>query len=148
MNAYFKTQNTLQWRHNERGGVSNHRLLDCLLNRLFRRRWKTSKLCVNGLCEGNSPVTSEFPSQRASYAENVSIWWRHHLRQPVTFTNDTKFTDVYTRRQASIMELIWWTARNSYLFWFEHVGRQVGNSRVLRKDDGVECALDVGLKEK
>ena len=22
--------------------------------------------------------TGEFPAQRASYAENVSIWWRHH----------------------------------------------------------------------
>ena len=39
---------------------------------------KTSKLRVTGLCEGNSPVTGEFPAQRASYAENVSIWWRHH----------------------------------------------------------------------
>ena len=69
----------LQWRHNERHGVSNHRRLDGLLNRLFRRRSnKTSKLCVTGLCEGNSPVTGEFPSQRASNAENVSIWWRHH----------------------------------------------------------------------
>ena len=29
-------------------------------------------------CEGNSPVTGEFPSQMASYAEDVSIWWRHH----------------------------------------------------------------------
>ena len=27
---------------------------------------------------GNSPVTSEFPAQRVSNAENVSIWWRHH----------------------------------------------------------------------
>ena len=27
---------------------------------------------------GNSPVTGEFPAQRASYAENASIWWRHH----------------------------------------------------------------------
>ena len=25
-----------QWRHNERGGLLNHRCLDCLLNRLFR----------------------------------------------------------------------------------------------------------------
>ena len=30
------------------------------------------------LCEGNSPVTGEFPSQRASDAENIFIWWRHH----------------------------------------------------------------------
>ena len=27
---------------------------------------------------GNSPVTCEFPAQRASNAENVPIWWRHH----------------------------------------------------------------------
>ena len=32
---------------------------------------------VPGLCEGNSPETGEFPAQRASNAENVSIWWRH-----------------------------------------------------------------------
>ena len=49
------------------------------IKRLFRR-WskKTSKLYVTGLCAGNSPVTSEFPTQRASGVENVSIWWRHH----------------------------------------------------------------------
>ena len=39
---------------------------------------KTSKLRVAGLCEGNSPLTGEFPAQMASNAENVSIWWRHH----------------------------------------------------------------------
>ena len=70
---------TLQWRHNGSGGVSNHRRHVCLLNRLLRRRSKeTSKLRVTGLYEGNSPVTGEFPAQRASNAENVSIWWRHH----------------------------------------------------------------------
>ena len=70
----------LQWRHNERGGFSNHQPHDCLLNCLFRRRSKKiSKLCVPGLCEGNSPVTGEFPAQRASNAENISIWWRHHI---------------------------------------------------------------------
>ena len=31
---------------------------------------------------GNPPVTGGFPSQRASIAENVSIWWRHHVRLP------------------------------------------------------------------
>ena len=39
---------------------------------------KTSKLRVSGLCEGNSPVTGEFPAQGAGNAENISIWWRHH----------------------------------------------------------------------
>ena len=32
-----------------------------------------------GLCAGNSPVTGEFPAQMASNAENVLIWWRHHI---------------------------------------------------------------------
>ena len=27
---------------------------------------------------GESPVAGEFSAQRASNAENVSIWWRHH----------------------------------------------------------------------
>ena len=39
---------------------------------------KKSKLRVTGLCEGNSPVTGKFPTQRASNTENVSIWWLHH----------------------------------------------------------------------
>ena len=63
----------LQWRNNGHDGVSNQQPRDCLLNRLLSlRSKKTSKLRVTGLCEGNSPVTGEFPSQRASNAENVS----------------------------------------------------------------------------
>ena len=70
---------SLLWRHNDCDGVSNHQPYDCLLNRLFRRRWKkTSKVRFTGLCAGNSPVTGEFPAQMASNAENVSIWWRYH----------------------------------------------------------------------
>ena len=72
---------SLRWRHNRRDSVSNHQPHDCLLNRLFRRRSKkTSKLRVTGLCAGNSPGTGEFPAQMASNAENVSIWWRHHVQ--------------------------------------------------------------------
>ena len=72
--------NSLQWRHNERDSLSNHQPHDCLFNCLFRRSSKkTSKLSVTGLCDWNSPVTGEFPAQRASNAENVSIWWRHHV---------------------------------------------------------------------
>ena len=66
---------TLQWRPNGRDGVSNHQPHDCLFRRGSK---KTSKLRVSALCEGNSPVTGEFPAQMASYAENVSFWWRHH----------------------------------------------------------------------
>ena len=70
----------LQYRYNEDDGVSNRQPHDCLLlKRLFRRRSrKTSKLRVTGLCVGNAPVTGEFPAQRTSNAENISIWWCHH----------------------------------------------------------------------
>ena len=81
-----KIRNTLLWRHNERDGVSNHQPHGFLLNRLFRRRSKkTSKLRVTGICEGNSPVTREFHAQRSSKAENVSIWWRHHVSRLTHF---------------------------------------------------------------
>ena len=70
---------SLQWRHNGHEVYSNQRRLDCLFNHLFRRRSKkTSKLRVTVLSEANSSVTGQFPAQRASNAENVSIWWRHH----------------------------------------------------------------------
>ena len=79
---------TLQWRHNERDCVSNHRRLDCILNPLVRRRSKkTSKLRVTGLCVGNSPGTGEFPAQIASNAENVSIWWRHHEHEAICWNS-------------------------------------------------------------
>ena len=66
---------SLQWRNKESVGVSSHRRLDCLLNHLFWwRSKKISKHCVTGLCEGNPPVIGGFPSQRASNAENASIW--------------------------------------------------------------------------
>ena len=53
---------TVTSQHNERDGVPNHRRLDCLRNRLFRRRSKkASKPRVIGLSEGNSTVTGEVP---------------------------------------------------------------------------------------
>ena len=39
---------------------------------------KHFKLRITGLCAENSPGTGEFPTQMASNAENISIWWRHH----------------------------------------------------------------------
>ena len=74
------TPTALQWRHNERDGISNHQSHDCLLDPLSRRRSKkTLKLCVTGLCAGNSPVIGEFSAQMTTNAENVSIWWRNNV---------------------------------------------------------------------
>ena len=80
LNPELVVSDSLQKRHNEHDGVSNHQPHNCLLNRLFKRRSKkTSNLRVTGLCAGNSPVTGEFPTHRASDAENIAIWWRHHV---------------------------------------------------------------------
>ena len=70
-------RDTLQWCYKEHDGVLNHQPHNCFLNRLFSHRSKkTSKLRVTGLYSGE--FTGEFPTQRASNAENFSIWWRHH----------------------------------------------------------------------
>ena len=81
----------LRWCHNEHDGVSNHQPHDCLLNRLFKAQIKeTSKLRVTGLCAGNSPVTGEIPTQRASNADDVSIWWRHYVGHLISIIWATK----------------------------------------------------------
>ena len=38
----------------------------------------------------------EFPAQMASNAENVSIWWRHHVTQPSTVI--VKMLDIFIQR--------------------------------------------------
>ena len=74
-----------------------------LLNRLFKRRpKKTLKPRVTSLCAGNSPVTGEFPAQKASNAKNVSIWWRHH--------------DIY-RPPSYIVPCMWIWRRSMEKFW-------------------------------
>ena len=64
---------TLQYRHNEHDGISNHRSLGCLLNRLFRcTSKKTSKLRVTGPC-----ITNVFATRR----KNFSQWHRSFQRK-------------------------------------------------------------------
>ena len=61
-----------------------------------------------------SPGTGEFPTQMASYAENVSIWWRHHVLNfleictdcPPMYTLGQQFSDFSSTCQ--IFKLIFW----------------------------------------
>ena len=123
---------SLRWRHNDRDGVSNHQPHDYLCCFLFRRRSKeTSKLRVTGLCTGNSPVTGEFPAQKARNAGNVSIWWRHHVLesrrfgcssfisyhleifQPqFPFLNRNHYCLVYYHFINYLKIIVWYTSRN------------------------------------
>ena len=65
----------LEWRHDGRDGVLNHKSPDL---RLFTQPFIQEQIQENvtGLCARNSPV---IPAQMASNAENVSIWWHHHV---------------------------------------------------------------------
>ena len=89
----------LQWHNIERNVVWNHWCLDCLLNHLFRgRSKKTSKLHITCLCEGNSLVTSEFPTQRASNVENsfddIIMWGIHGSWKEGAVLWETPFTRI------------------------------------------------------
>ena len=75
----------LHWHHNEHDGVSNHWRLRFFYLTFYsgrdQRIYQSSvSLC---LCEGNSPVTSDFPTQKASNVENASIWWCHHVHKSI-----------------------------------------------------------------
>ena len=86
---------------------------------------------VTGLCAGNSPVTGEFPSQKASYAENVSIWWRHHEYQACWYTNRFNnaeivsmiwflhelMNDLRLNKQLSKQSCGWWFETSSSSLW-------------------------------
>ena len=69
-----------------------------LVNRLFRRWWeKTSKPPVTGFVMGIHR-TGGFPSQRASNAENVSSWWRHHSSIIMSHSISLLFLSPYKSR--------------------------------------------------
>ena len=131
--TYRVQKDTLRWRHNDQAGVSNHQPQGCLLNRLFRRQSKkTSKLRVTGLCARNSPGTGEFPAQMASYAENVSIWWRHHVSNMpqehtvhtiVSSSNQTTANEWYSDLMMTIRRIAntlhtrhWWKFTSYYTY--------------------------------
>ena len=64
-----------QWRHNEPNGISNPQRLD-----LFRRQpfvQAQTKENIKAPCHW--PLWGEITGDRPSNAENVSIWWRHHV---------------------------------------------------------------------
>ena len=71
----------LRWRHNGRDGVSDHRGLDCLLNRLSRRRSKkhqssASPAFVRGIHRwpGNSPRKRPVTQKKFPF-DDVIMWW-------------------------------------------------------------------------
>ena len=81
-------------------------------------------LRVTGLCAGNSPMTDEFPAQRASNAQNDSIWWRHHaftyFRNILWLSSGQNFADIILKRNVLNECFCAW-------FKFQQVWCPVGN---------------------
>ena len=77
---YCMSTYSLQWRQNGRDSVSNHQPNDCLFSQQFIQtqiKENTKAPRHWPLC-GKFTGTGEFPAQRVSNADDVSIWWRHH----------------------------------------------------------------------
>ena len=136
----------LQWRHNGLDSVSNHQPQVCLLKRLFRHKWKkTSKLRVTALCEGNSPETVEVPTQRASNAESISIWLRHHVHYVYHSVGTTMrlcwFSEIIAFSLKNVFENIVWkmaailsrpqcvNTKQHFTFWSNSRHRQYSSTR-------------------
>ena len=69
----------LQWRHNGRvaSQISSLTIVYSTVNSDADQRKHQSSASL-AFVWGNSTATGEFPAQRVSNAENVSILWRHH----------------------------------------------------------------------
>ena len=84
--------------------------------RLFTQTFNQAQVTENikaprhWLCEGNSPLTAEFSAQRASNAENVSIWLRHlewELSKGTQRIMDGKWFESLQMRFSEISIKIW-----------------------------------------
>ena len=90
---------SLQWRHDEYHGVSNHRRLKCLLNRLFRRTSKKqSKPRATGLCGGihQWPVDSpqNGPVRRKWFPFDDVITLKEHSVSAKGVENSSRITSL------------------------------------------------------
>ena len=105
----------LQWRHNERDGGSNHQHYDCLLNPLFKGQFKEN---INAPRHwplwGESTCDRWIPRTKAYIAENVSIWWRHHVSKADAWWKQTCLAYIWghTFVLKIVFTLVGWRLRN------------------------------------
>ena len=92
------------------------------------------------LC-GEFTGTGEFPAQRASYAENVSIWWRHHEIHTPAITQYREFISVTPALNIWAQKLI----RNQCKFF--KINRCFTVYVIIRTSN-VRCLLRIGLVSK
>ena len=86
-----------------RHGVSNHRRLDCLFNRLSRRTWnKNIKALRHWPLRGNPSVIGGFPSHKGRVTQKMfpfdDVIMRQRDWQPVSFFDYNRLTTSPTKR--------------------------------------------------
>ena len=97
---------TLQWRHNERDGVSNQRRLDHFLNRLIwanQRKYESSVSLafVRGIHRWpvNSPHKEPVTRKMFPFHYVILIWGKWHLfpikKPQLLFRNISNYIDIY-----------------------------------------------------
>ena len=96
---------TLQWRHNGRHGASNHRRLDCVLNRLFRcrsKKYQSSALLafVRGIHRWIPRTRKMFPFDDAIVFQYRKYTWNTPLQN---------FGDFVLAYECYGTEIIIWT---------------------------------------
>ena len=113
---------SLRWRHNERDGVSNQPASRLFTQPFIQARIKENiKVPRHWPLWGESLATSESPAQRESHAENVSIWWHHHVKYLKgckiinRFSVGCKVTNVFNQICMVIHDFKWplWPDKNS-----------------------------------
>ena len=113
LQCQWSNAEALHWRHNERDGVSDHLLHDCLLTCLFRHKSKkTSKLRVTGVCEGNSPGPVNSPHKRAVTRKTFPF------DDIMGYGSNDLAYDYNKNSRAHILECITY-AQGVFLFWFD-----------------------------
>ena len=68
-------------KHTAVTSLSQRSRLKSPTSRLFTQPFIETQIKENIKATRHWPLGGEFPAQRASYAENVSIWWRHHEQE-------------------------------------------------------------------
>ena len=113
-------------------GVSVHSSVHAYIVDQRKHQCSASCGCVcvwGGGGGGDSPVTGEFPAQRASKEDNVYIWWRHDGMNPLVI-------DVFSSHRTNNTEL-WWLVLFSATRWWMNC-RVAGD---MRRHDALVASL-------
>ena len=103
----------LQWRHNGRHSVSNHQPHECLLNCLFRRRRKkTSKLRVTGLCVSTVNSPQKWPVTRKMFPFGDVIMYFNIIHLAINRTLSMAGYEISENSSISCVFILWW-----YVYW-------------------------------